>query len=51
LRDKSESTTAPEARLHKKATADKSVPAYKGHVLTENRNGLVVAAEAVLQWM
>jgi transposase len=46
LRDKVESTTDPEARLFKKATADKSVPSYQGHVLMENRNGLVVGAEA-----
>ena len=46
LRDKVESKTDPEARLFKKATADKSVPSYQGHALTENRNGLVVAAEA-----
>jgi transposase len=48
LRDKVESTTDPDARLYKKATADKSVPGYQGHALTENRNGLVVAAEATL---
>jgi transposase len=48
LRDKVESTTDPDARLYKKATADKAVPAYQGHALTENRNGLVVAAEATL---
>ena len=46
LRDKVESTTDPEARLYKKATADKAVPSYQGHALMENRNGLVVAAEA-----
>ena len=46
LRDKVESTTDPEARLYKKASADKSVPSYQGHALIENRNGLVVAAEA-----
>ena len=46
LRDKVESKTDPEARLYKKATADKSVPSYLGHVLMENRNGLVVAAQA-----
>jgi len=46
LRDKVESSTDPDARLYKKATADKAVPAYQGHALTENRNGLVVAAEA-----
>jgi len=46
LRDKVESKTDPEARLYKKATADKSVPSYQGHVLMENRNGLVVGAQA-----
>src|ERR1017187_1056709 len=46
LRDKVESSTDPDARLYKKATADKAVPAYQGHALIENRNGLVVAAEA-----
>jgi transposase len=46
LRDKVESSTDPDARLYKKATAGKAVPAYQGHALTENRNGLVVAAEA-----
>jgi transposase len=48
LRDKVESRTDPDARLYKKSAADKSVPAYQGHVLMENRNGLVVAAEATL---
>jgi transposase len=48
LRDKVESTTDPDARLYKKATADKAVPSYQGHALIENRNGLVVAAEASL---
>ena len=48
LRDKVESVTDPDARLYKKARADKSVPSYQGHALTENRNGLVVAAEATL---
>ena len=46
LRDKVESKTDPEARLYKKATAAKSVPSYQGHALMENRNGLVVAAQA-----
>lgn len=46
LRDKVESTTDPDARLYKKASADKAVPSYQGHALIENRNGLVVAAEA-----
>jgi transposase len=48
LRDKVESKTDPDARLYKKASADKAVPSYQGHALTENRNGLVVAAEATL---
>ena len=46
LRDKVESKTDPEARLYKKATADKSVPSYQGHTLMENRNGLGVAGQA-----
>jgi transposase len=48
LRDKVESTTDPDARLYKKSAADKSVPAYQGHAMMENRNGLVVAAQATL---
>jgi transposase len=48
LRDKVESKTDLDARLYKKARADKSVPGYQGHALMENRNGLVVAAEASL---
>jgi transposase len=48
LRDKVESSTDPDARLYKKSAADKSVPAYQGHALMENRNGLVVAAQATL---
>lgn len=46
LRDRVESKTDPEARLYKKATADKAAPSYQGHALTENRNGLVMAAQA-----
>jgi transposase len=46
LRDKVESSTDPDARLYKKALPDKAVPSYQGHVLMENRNGLIVAAEA-----
>lgn len=48
LRDKVESTTDADARLYRKAKADRCVPSYLGHVLMENRNGLVVAAEASL---
>jgi transposase len=46
LRDKVESSTDGDARLYKKALADKAVPSYQGHALMENRNGLIVAAEA-----
>jgi len=38
------STTDPDARLHKKADGQKSVLAYLGHVLMENRHGLIVNA-------
>ena len=46
LRDTHESTTDPEARLYRKSSSGASVPSYLGHVITENRNGLVVAAMA-----
>jgi transposase len=46
LRDTHESTTDPEARLYRKSSCGASVPSYLGHVITENRNGLVVAAVA-----
>jgi IS5 family transposase len=46
LRDKVESTTDADARLYKKALPDKALPSYQGHALMENRNGLIVAAEA-----
>ncbi len=48
LRDKVESTTDPDARLYRKAAADRSVPSYLGHALMENRSGLVIAAEVTL---
>lgn len=44
LRDTHESTTDPEARLFRRSQAAESRPSYLGHVITENRNGLVVAA-------
>lgn len=44
LRDTHESKTDPEARLYKKSTASESRPSYLGHVMMENRKGLVVAA-------
>jgi transposase len=44
LRDTHESKTDPQARLYKKSTAGEAKPSYLGHVMIENRNGLVVAA-------
>ncbi|MBB4287979.1 IS5 family transposase [Roseospira goensis] len=38
------STTDPDARLYRKANGQSSRLAFMGHVLMENRNGLVVAA-------
>jgi transposase len=46
LRDTHESTTDAEARLYRKSTSGAVVPSYLGHLITENRNGLVVAAMA-----
>jgi transposase len=44
LRDTHESGTDPEARLYKKSRVGEAKPSYLGHVLTENRNGLIVQA-------
>jgi transposase len=44
LRDTHESKTDPEARLFRRSQAAESRPSYLGHAITENRNGLVVAA-------
>ena len=41
-----ESTTDPEARLYRKSYGGESKLAYLGHVLVENRNGLIAAAMA-----
>lgn len=46
LRDTHASTTDPEARLYRKSSSGAVVPSYLGHVITENRNGLIVAAMA-----
>src|SRR5712691_330194 len=46
LRDTHESKSDPEARLYKKSAAGQSQPSYLGHVLMENRNGLITAALA-----
>jgi transposase len=40
------STTDPDARLYKKATGQAAHLAYLGHLLTENRHGLIVDALA-----
>jgi transposase len=42
------STTDPDARLYKKAAGQAATLCHMGHVLTENRNGLVVEAELTL---
>src|SRR5271166_1854181 len=42
------STTDPDARLFRKGDGQESRLAYLGHAVMENRNGLVVAAEATL---
>lgn len=44
MRDTHESKTDPEARLFRRSQAGPSRPSYLGHVLTENRYGLVVEA-------
>jgi len=40
-----ESTTDPDARLHRKGNGQESKLCYLGHVLMENRNGLAVLGE------
>jgi transposase len=44
LRDTHESKTDAEARLFRRSQAVESRPSYLGHVIMENRNGLVVAS-------
>lgn len=46
LRDTHALTTDGDARLYRKSSSGAVVPSYLGHLLTENRNGLIVAAEA-----
>jgi len=46
LRDTHESKSDPEARLFKKSAAGQAQPSFLGHLMTENRNGLVIAAMA-----
>jgi transposase len=40
------STTDPDAQLVRKSKAHAAIPGYRGHVLMENRSGLVVQAQA-----
>ena len=40
--DTHQSYTDPDSRLATKSSKTAAIPAYMGHVLTENRNGLVV---------
>ena len=42
LRDTHESKTDPEARLYKKNAASEVKPSYLGHLVMENRNGLIM---------
>ncbi len=44
LRDTHESTTDPQARLYRKSRQEAARPSYLGHVITENRNGLIMEA-------
>ncbi len=44
-RDTHESTTDPDARLYRKGKQQGAQLCYLGHVLTENRNGLIVDVE------
>jgi len=44
LRDTHESKTDPQARLYTKSQTVEARPSYLGHVMIENRSGLVVAA-------
>ena len=46
LRDTHESKSDPEAWLFKKSAAGQAQPSFLGHLITENRNGLVMAALA-----
>jgi transposase len=46
--DTHESTTDPEARLHRKSNGSEAILCYQGHVLIENANGLVVNTRASL---
>jgi len=44
--DTHQSTSDPESRLYRKSNAAPALPSYLGHVLTDNRHGLVVNVQA-----
>jgi transposase len=44
--DTHQSTTDPESRLYRKSQAAPALPSYLGHVLSDNRHGLVVNVQA-----
>jgi hypothetical protein len=44
--DTHESTSDPDSRLYRKSNAAPALPSYLGHVLTDNRHGLVVDVQA-----
>jgi IS5 family transposase len=44
--DTHESTSDPQSRLYRKSHAAPALPSYLGHVLTDNRHGLVVNVRA-----
>ena len=44
--DTHQSTSDPESRLYRKSHAAPALPSYLGHVLTDNRHGLVVNVQA-----
>jgi hypothetical protein len=46
--DTHESTSDPQSRLYRKSHAAPALPSYLGHVLTDNRHGLVVNVQASL---
>ena len=48
LNDTHESRTDPEARNYKKSKGSEAKMAYLGHTVMENRNGLIVKADASL---
>ncbi len=44
--DTHKSRSDPESRLHRKSNAAPALPSYLGHVLTDNRHGIVVNVQA-----